>query len=176
MAYNNYYGNPYYQQPNYYGNNGASPDMLNQIKGQYQPQIVQQPPAPMPMVTSSLIYVDNEEQAKNYLVAPNNVVSMFDKNKPLLYVKGADGAGMPNFKKYVISEYEENGAPLNAPKTPKKHDCKCGNEFILKEELNAVQGEIQDILCRLSGLEDNYKNLSTKPTPKTTKTTKTEAE
>ena len=33
MAYNNYYGNPYYQQPNYYGNNGASPDMLNQIKG-----------------------------------------------------------------------------------------------------------------------------------------------
>ena len=105
MAFNQYYNSPpYYQQPNYYGNNGASPDMLNQMKNQYQPQMVQQPTAPMPMVTSSLIYVDNEEQAKNYLVAPNNVVSMFDKNKPLLYVKGADGAGMPNFKKYVISE------------------------------------------------------------------------
>ena len=174
MDYNNYYGNPYFQKPYYYGNNGASPDMLNQMKGQYQPQMVQQPSAPMPMVTSSLIYVDNEEQAKNYLVAPNNVVSMFDKNKPLLYVNGADGAGMPNFKKYVISEYEENGTPLNVPKTPEKHECQCGNKFILKEELNAVQGEIQEIMCRLSDIEDKYKTLSAKPTPKTTKTTKTE--
>ena len=43
MAYNNYYGNPYYQQPNYYGN-GAVPDMLNQQKIQYQ-----QMPTPTPM-------------------------------------------------------------------------------------------------------------------------------
>ena len=158
MAYNY---NPYYY------NNGATPDMLNQFKS---------PPPQIPIITGGLIYVDNEEQAKNYLVAPNNAVPMFDKNKPLMYVKASDGAGMPNFKKYTISEYEENNNLVNVPQTPTEHHCKCGDKFISKEDLNAVQSEIQDILCRLSGLEDNYKNLSTKPTPKTTKTTKTEAE
>jgi hypothetical protein len=52
MAYNNYYGNPYYPQPNYYGSNGATPDMLNQMKGQYQQPMMQQPMQPqMPNIS-----------------------------------------------------------------------------------------------------------------------------
>lgn len=176
MAYNY---NPYYY------NNGATPDMLNQFKSPYQPmqmaqQMAQQPiqqnspPPQIPIITGGLIYVDNEEQAKNYLVAPNNAVPMFDKNKPLMYVKASDGAGMPNFKKYTISEYEENNNLVNIPQTPTEHHCKCGDKFISKEELNATEGKIQEIMCRLSDIEDKYKTLSAKPTPKTTK--KTEAE
>ena len=172
MAYNY---NPYYY------NNGATPDMLNQFKTPYQPmqmpqQPIQQnsPPPQIPIITGGLIYVDNEEQAKNYLVAPNNAVPMFDKNKPLMYVKASDGAGMPNFKKYTISEYEENNNLVNVPQTPTEHHCKCGDKFISKEDLNAVQGEIQDIVGRLNDIEDKYKILSAKSTPKTTK--KTEAE
>ena len=167
MAYNQPYYAPYYQ-PNFYNQNGASPDMLSQMKGQYQPQMVQQPSAPMPMVTSSLIYVDNEEQAKNYLVAPNNVVSMFDKNKPLLYVKGADGAGMPNFKKYTISEYVDD-ASNNTPKMPSEHVCKCGDKFATKEQFEALQGKYSEIMAMIE-------ELKAKPTAKTTKSTKESAE
>lgn len=183
MAYNNYYGNPYFQQPNYYGNNGATPDMLNQMKGQYQPQVVQQPmtqPQPMaiqmplqnqPTNANDIIWVQGEAGAKAYLVAPNNTVTLWDSESQTIYLKTADMNGVPSMR---VLDFTER--TTNAPKTLEKHECQCGNKFILKEELNAVQGEIQDILCRLSGLEDNYKNLSTKPTPKTTKTTKTEAE
>ena len=135
MAFNPYYNTPYYQQPqNNFYNNGAAPDMLNQMKGQYTP----------PIMNGGLLWVDNEEQAKNYLVAPNNVVPMFDKNKAMLYVKGADGAGMPNFKKYVLTEFEET---TEIP--PEKHECKCGDNFATKEEVKALEEKFNDILAKL---------------------------
>lgn len=171
MAYN-YYGNPYFQQPNYYGNNGASPDMLNQMKGQYQPQMVQHPmPQPMPTQTQPdpMLWVLSQTEAESYPVAPNNVVTLWDKNTPTIYIKSANAQGVPSIR---ILDFTERTP--NAPKSPEKHECKCGDKFILKEELNAVQGEIQEILGRLSDIEDNYKTLSSKSTPKTTKTTKTE--
>lgn len=181
MAYNNYYGNPYFQQPNFYNNNGATPDMLNQMKGQYQPQMVQQPmpqPQSLPIQTplqnqhtntNDIIWVQGEAGAKAYLVSPNNTVTLWDSESSTIYVKSADINGVPSMRVLDFTERTPN-----APKSTEKHACQCGNKFILKEELNAVQGEIQDILCRLSGLEDNYKTLSAKSTPKTTKTTKTE--
>lgn len=171
MAYN-YYGNPYFQQPNYYGNNGASPDMLNQMKGQYQPQMAQHPmPQPMPTQTQPdpMLWVLGQTEAESYPVAPNNVVTLWDKNTPTIYIKSANAQGVPSIR---ILDFTERTP--NAPKSPEKHVCQCGNKFILKEELNAVQGEIQEILGRLSDIEDNYKTLSAKSTPKTTKTTKTE--
>lgn len=178
MAYNNYYGNPYYQQPYYYGNNGASPDMLNQMKGQYQQPIPQPQPMPaqmplqnQPTNTNDIIWVQGEAGAKAYLVAPNNTVTLWDSESPTIYLKTADANGVPSMRVLDFTERTQN-----APKMLEKHECQCGNKFILKEDLNAVQGEIQDILCRLSGLEDDYKTLSAKSTPKTTKTTKTEAE
>lgn len=172
MAYNNYYGNPYFQQPNYYGNNGASPDILNQMKGQYQQPMMQQPMAqPMPTQTQPdpMLWVLGQTEAESYPVAPNNVVTLWDKNTPTIYIKSANAQGVPSIR---ILDFTERTP--NAQKSPEKHECQCGNKFILKEELNAVQGEIQEIMCRLSGLEDNYKTLSAKSTPKTTKTTKTE--
>ncbi len=169
MAYNQ----PYYTYyPQY--NSGASPDMLNQFKVPYQqmqmPQQNSTPPQ-IPIITGGLIYVDSEEQAKNYLVAPNNVVPMFDKNKPLLYVKGADGAGMPNFKKYTIAEYEETNNLVNAPKTPTEHVCKCGDKFTPKSDFEALEGKLQDVMHRLSDIEDKYSKLIVKTASKTVKKT-----
>lgn len=176
MAYNNYYGNPYYQQPNYYNNNGATPDMLNQMKGQYQPQMVQQPMQPqipnIPPTTpqtnqsNDIIWVQGSEGAKAYLVAPNTTVTLWDSESPTIYLKTADMNGVPSMR---VLDFTERTA--NAPKTSEKHECQCGNKFILKEELNAVQGEIQEIMCRISGLEEKYSSLSAKSTPKTTKKT-----
>ena len=161
MAYNqpyNYgYGYPQYQ-------NGAVPDMLGQYKGQYQ-QMPMQPIQQPIQSNGGLIWVDNEEQAKNYLVAPNNVVPMFDKSSSAMYIKSSDGAGMPTFKKYKLIDVDEE-MPKNAPKT---HECTCGDKFATKEQLNAVEGKINDILAM-------YEELKDKQTVKTTKPTKKEAE
>ena len=162
MAYNqpyNYgYGYPQYQ-------NGAVPDMLNQYKGQYQQMPMQQPMIQqsvqqMPIQSNGgLIWVDNEEQAKNYLVAPNNVVPMFDKNSPQMYIKSADGAGMPTFKKYKLTDFEEVD---NAPKTPTEHKCTCGDKFVLKNDFQALQSEFET-------LRSEWEALKEKPKAKTAK-------
>jgi hypothetical protein len=157
MAYPNYYQGGYYPQYQ----NGAVPDMLNQYKGQYQQMpMMQQPVQQMPIQSNGgLIWVDNEEQAKNYLVAPNNVVPMFDKNSRQMYIKSADGAGMPTFKKYKLTDFEEAD---NAPKTPEKHECKCGDKFVLKKDFQALQGE-------LDALRNELEELKAKPKAKIVK-------
>jgi hypothetical protein len=161
MAYNqpyNYgYGYPQYQ-------NGAVPDVLGQYKGQYQ-QMPMQPIQQPIQSNGGLIWVDNEEQAKNYLVAPNNVVPMFDKSSSAMYIKSSDGAGMPTFKKYKLIDVDEE-TPKNAPTT---HKCTCGDKFATKEQLNAVEGKINDVLAM-------YEELKDKQTVKTTKSVKKEAE
>lgn len=163
MAYNYYQGGYY---PQY--QNGAMPDMLNQYKGQYQqPMPMQQPIPQMPIQSNGgLIWVDNEEQAKNYLVAPNNVVPMFDKNSPQMYIKSADGAGMPTFKKYKLTDFEEAD---NASKTPQKHECQCGGKFVSKEDFKALQGEFEALRSELD-------ELKAKPKAKTVKKAVEEAE
>ena len=158
MAYNqpyNYgYGYPQYQ-------NGAVPDMLGQYKGQYQ-QMPMQPVQQPIQSNGGLIWVDNEEQAKNYLVAPNNVVPMFDKSSSAMYIKSSDGAGMPTFKKYKLIDVDEE-MPKNTPTT---HKCTCGDKFATKEQLNAVEGKINDILAMYEGLKDKQTTKTTKPTKK----------
>lgn len=161
MAYNNYYQGGYY--PPY--QNGAVPDMLNQYKGQYQQMpmqqsMMQQPIQQMPIQSNGgLIWVDNEEQAKNYLVAPNNVVPMFDKNSPQMYIKSADGAGMPTFKKYKLTDFEDAD---NAPKTPVEHKCTCGDKFVLIKDFQALQSEFE-------ALRSEWETLKEKPKAKTAK-------
>ena len=161
MAYPNFYQGGYYPQYQ----NGAVPDMLNQYKGQYQQMpmqqpMMQQPVQQMPIQSNGgLIWVDNEEQAKNYLVAPNNVVPMFDKNSSQMYIKSADGAGMPTFKKYKLTDFEEAD---NATKTPEEHKCTCGDKFVLKKDFQALQSEFDS-------LRSEWETLKEKPKAKTAK-------
>lgn len=144
MAYNqpyNYgYGYPQYQ-------NGTVPDMLNQYKGQYQ-QMPMQPVQQPIQSNGGLIWVDNEEQAKNYLVAPNNVIPMFDKSSSAMYIKSADGAGMPTFKKYKLIDVDEE-TPKNAPKT---HECTCGDKFATKEQINVLKAKLDDLTAKYEEL------------------------
>lgn len=161
MAYPNYYQGGFYPQYQ----NGAVPDMLNQYKGQYQQMpmqqpMMQQPVQQMPIQSNGgLIWVDNEEQAKNYLVAPNNVVPMFDKNSPQMYIKSADGAGMPTFKKYKLTDFEDAD---NASKTPQKHECQCGSKFVSIDKFNALESEFE-------ALRGELEELKAKPKAKTAK-------
>lgn len=163
MAYNPYYnGNPYFQQQPYY-NTGAVPDMLNQQKMQYQNQMQPQP-MPQPTPTNDMIWVLGEVEAQSYPVAPNNTVTLWDKNQKTFYVKTANAQGIPSIQTYDFSERTQN-----VPQTPTEHTCKCGDKFISKTELDQINGKFDDIFERLQALED-------KPKPKTTKTAKGDAE
>ena len=66
-----------------------------------------------------VIWVQGEAGAKSYLVAPNNTVALWDSEEKVIYLKSADGSGMPSMKvlDYKIrGEEEQKPAPEYATK------------------------------------------------------------
>ena len=145
MAYSYY---PY--QPNYF--QPPMPDQLAQLRQQqYQPmQQMTQQQAP------SIVWVQSEMEAANYLVAPNSAVTLWDSNSPVVYLKQADASGKPSMKIYDLVERTQRPAQ---PPQPQRV------EYATKEELKALA-------ARLDAL--TVKETPTKVTAK--KTVKEEAE
>ena len=162
MAYPNFYQGGYYPQYQ----NGAVPDMLNQYKGQYQQMPMQQPmmqQVPMqtmaqPSQTNDLIFVLNETEATAYPVAPNNSVTLWDKNNDVVYIKSVNMQGVPSMR---ILDYTER-TPDNAPKTSVEHKCTCGDKFVLKNDFKALQSDFE-------ALRSELEELKAKPKAKTVK-------
>ena len=96
----------YYPQP--------MPDQLAQLRqNQFQPmqqpqQVTQaQPAAP------SIVWVQAEAEAMAYPVAPNNAVTLWDSNSPVVYLKQADASGKPTMKIYDLVERSQR--PIQDP-------------------------------------------------------------
>ena len=174
MAYPNFYQGGYYPQYQ----NGAVPDMLNQYKGQYQQMpmqqpMIQQPVQQMPMQmqptqmsgTNDMIWVLSEVEATSFPVAPNNSVTLWDKNKDTVYIKSVNAQGVPSMR---ILDYTERAAD-NAPKNSQKHECQCGKDFVRKDAFEALQSEFEALRSELD-------ELKAKPKAKTAKKAVEEAE
>ena len=150
MAYNQPYNYGYFPQYQ----NGAVPDILNQYKGQYQQMPMQQPMVQQmqtPTQTNDMIWVLNENEATSYPVAPNNSVVLWDKNEPIIYVKSVNNQGMPSMR--VLYFEERNATPSNSHKNAHKtHECTCGDKFATKEQINALEGKINDLTAKYEEL------------------------
>lgn len=114
MAYTPYY--PGYQ-PMYY--QPPMPDQLAQLRGQqqFQPMQGQQMPPVQPQQNGqSMIWVNGEQEAFGYLVAPNSAVALWDSTAPVIYLKQADASGKPSMKTYDLVERTQR--PAQAPQAP----------------------------------------------------------
>lgn len=127
-----YFGyQPYYTPP--------VPDQLAQLRGaQYQPmqqpqqfQPQQNPPAP------SIVWIQSEQEALNYLVAPNSAVTLWDSNSPVVYLKQADASGKPSTKIYDL--VERNSRPVQAPSSPAVEYAPLSRLEALEAKLNALE-------------------------------------
>lgn len=108
---------PYYYQP-YQPYQPPMPDQLAQLRqNQYQPmQNMQQPQQTQPMQQPSIVWVPNEQAAREYLVAPNSAVTLWDSGAPVVYLKQADASGKPSMKIYDLVERTQR--PVQAPQVP----------------------------------------------------------
>ena len=111
MAYNNYYsayqpmmGYPYQQQiqPNYNYQQQAYPQAQMQMTAQNQqtqPQIQ----------NGGFIQVHDENEARNYPIAPGNSVTFKDENAPYVYTKtmGFSQLDRPIFEKYRLVKEDD---------------------------------------------------------------------
>lgn len=102
MAYYGYQPYQMYQPP--------MADQLMQLRqNQCQPNMQQVPQQAAP----SIVWVQNEMEAANYLVAPNSAVTLWDSNAPVVYLKQADASGKPSMKIYDLVERTQR--PVQTP-------------------------------------------------------------
>lgn len=101
---------PYvYQQP-IYSQPISQPMQEPMMRPQYQPQY-------QPQQNQSIIWVPSEKAANDYIVAPNNAVTLWDMNAPVVYVKKADASGKPDMKTYDLVERVQASTPPVTPRT-----------------------------------------------------------
>ena len=92
---------------NPYVNPYAAPYVGQQMQQQiYQPQ-AQQPPQGAQQPSNGFVWVNDINEAANYLVAPNSAVQLWDKNSPCVYLKTADAAGKPTMQIFDLVERKQ---------------------------------------------------------------------
>lgn len=109
---------PYvYQQP-IYNQPPMQPMQEPMMRPQYQPAPqMQYPPPQQPSGGQSIIWVPNEKAANEFIVAPNNAVTLWDMNAPVVYVKKADASGKPAMTTYDLVERSTAPVSPTAPQT-----------------------------------------------------------
>lgn len=129
MAFTPYgYQNPYYPQP--------MPDTLMQMRQQQMP-MMQTPQAPQnPIAQSGVQWVSGEQEARNWMIAPNAAVALWDSTAPTVYLKQADASGRPTLKIYDLVERAET--PRTAPQEKNV-------EFVTRKEFDALAALVGEI-------------------------------
>ena len=149
---------PFYR-PTYYDPVQQNP--MGQFNQQFQQPMAQQMQnAQMPMQgqpTNDFLWVLNENEATSYPVAPNNTVTLWDKNLPTIYIKSVNAQGVPSMR---ILDFTERTA--NAPKTPSVHYFNSHNNFVTIDSFNALE-------AKFAALEDRVDELRPKASAKTKK-------
>lgn len=155
MAYTPYYA-PYARPMGYY-----NPSIPQQEMQSNQQIPVQQTMQQMPMQTptqfmqsqpsNDMIWVLNRNEADSYPVAPNASVVLWDKSNPTIYVKSVNASGMPSMR--VLDFVERNTDAQNSHENDtEKHECKCVDKFATKEQINALEGKINDLRAKYEEL------------------------
>ena len=150
---------PFYRQT-YYDPIQQNP--MGQFNQQFQ-QNMGQPMqnAQMPMQTqpaNDFLWVLNENEATSYPVAPNNTVTLWDKNLPTIYIKSVNAQGVPSMR---ILDFTERLA--NAHKTPSTPSFNSHNNFVTLDSFNALKGDVEALRGKLD-------ELNAKPVAKSKKT------
>ena len=147
---------PFYR-PTYY--EPAQQNPMGQYNPQYQQPMVQpMQQAPMQIqTTNDFLWVLNENEATSYPVAPNNTVTLWDKNLPTIYIKSVNAQGVPSMR--ILDFTERAGTSSEMPSAPSFNSP---NNFVTIDSFNALKGDVDGLRCKLD-------ELNSKPVAKSKK-------
>lgn len=131
MAYTPYgWQNPYYPPP--------MQDNLMQMRQMQQPQMQSQIPQALqnPVAQSGVQWVSGEQEARNWMIAPNAAVALWDSSAPTVYPKQADASGKPTLKVYDL--VERLASAPDAQKAP-------AAEYVTRKEFDALAALVSEM-------------------------------
>ena len=97
----------------------------------YNPQMNNQQIFPQ-IQTQNLIRVNGIEGAKAYQMSANSIVSLFDANEDIMYIKSTDGAGFPSIRTFSFTEVKEENKPIQPA------------DYISREEFEEFKKELMN--------------------------------
>ena len=148
MAYVNYQN----QNQQYYPNNYQNQNQYLNSSSYLQNQNYNVPGNQM--INNSIIWVQGEAEAKNYLVAPNTTIPLWDTEEHKIYLKSADSAGMPTIKILEYTIREKNSNPLIAESEKSASNV----EYVKIEEFKKLQEEMESFKAEfLEKTNNNYR-------------------
>ena len=114
-----------------------------QLAQSYAPvQAQQQNVAPVQQNNNGIIWIQGEQAAKSYMVAPNTTVMLMDSESQRFYLKSSDASGMP--LPLRVFEYTET------TQTAKQKEADAPavdfSAYATKAEFDAFRNEIQGLL------------------------------
>ena len=117
--------------------NGGFPVTYQPMVPQYQAPVVQTPVMQTQQnqqaMNNGLIWVQGEQAAKSYLVAPNTTVQLWDSEEKVIYLKSADASGMPSMK---ILDYTIRGDANTVEPVA---------EYATKDDIKALEAKIREL-------------------------------
>ena len=114
-----------------------------------QPMMQQQAVQPI-QPKSNRIWVQGEESAKSYNVAPNTVMDLWDSESQTIYIKSADIYGKPSMQ---IIDYTIRGT--NTPTTP---NFAPNSDFVTKDDILSIEDRINALEGKLERYTHKRKN------------------
>ena len=129
MAYNNYFPAGYQPYQNYPMQNNAYPQMNTQQQ----------------QIQNGIIWVQGEAAAKSYPVAPNTSVALWDSEANVIYIKSADGSGMPSMKVVDYTMRDTNA---------RRSEMSPQSDFVTKDDLLPIRKDIDALKAKLEGDRD----------------------
>lgn len=108
------------------------------IGGPYNPSIT-------PQTQNTFAWIQGEEAARNYPVAPGNTIVLIEADKPIMYMKSADLSGRPQpiQIRYLVtkeeydkiqngSNFSENDDKYVTKEAFEKYISEASNKFVIK--------------------------------------------
>lgn len=123
--------------------NNGYPATYQQYYPQIQTPVIQQNTAQSQQ--SGLNWIQGEQSAKSYLVAPNSSVVLFDSESQTIYIKSADASGMPSMKilDYTIRDINKAvPAPITGESVA----------YATKEDVDGLNEKIKELKIRIDSL------------------------
>ena len=148
---------PFYR-PTYY--EPVQPNPMGQFNQQYQQPMPQQmqPAQTAQQPTNDFLWVLGQTEAEGYPVAPNNTVTLWDKNLPTIYIKSVNAQGVPSMR--VLDFTERTSA---SPSHRAESVLAASDNFATIDQFNALKSDVEALRGKLD-------ELKTKNTPKAKKT------
>ena len=101
--------------------------------------------------------IDNENEATSYPVAPNNTVTLWDKNLPTIYIKSVNAQGVPSMR---ILDFTERASA--AHKTPSTATFDSPNNFVTIDSFNALEAKFSALESKVDELRPREREKAKK--------------